>query len=61
MQAVGHRESLSRGLIWEINVHPLLASSPIDTVHKNKCTDKRFSEIADSLEHGFVKQQLSFL
>ena len=35
----------SRGLINELNFLPLSAFSPIDTVHKNKCSDKRFSYI----------------
>ena len=32
----------------QINVLPLPAFGPLDTVHKNKCSDERFSYIQDA-------------
>ena len=37
-----------------------VAFSPLDSVHKKKYLDNRFSWIEDGLEHNFVKQQLTF-
>ena len=51
MQSVGFSLSLS-------DVPPLLAFSPLDTVHKNKCSDKRFNKIKDCLGCGFEQQPL---
>ena len=51
MQSVGFSLSLS-------DVPPLLAFSPLDTVHKNKCSDKTFNKIKDCLGCGFEQQPL---
>ena len=42
-QAVGLMYSIQEGYFHQINVLPLLALGPLNTVYKNKCLDKRFS------------------
>ena len=42
MKVVDLRDSLQEGSFNQINVFPLLACSPFDTLHKNKRSDKRF-------------------
>lgn len=39
----------------------MLAFSSLDTVHKNKFSDKRFSKIEDCLGSTFVKQRRNFV
>ena len=44
-----------RRLFSLTNVLSLLAFGPLDTVHKNKRSDKRFSKTQDSLERVFYE------
>ena len=44
-----------------MNVLPLFAFGPLDTVHKNKRSDERFGQIEDGLELAFVKQRINFV
>ena len=54
-------EQLINGFAELINVLPLLALSPLDTVQKNRYSDKRSSSIVDYLGRSFVKQRLNFV
>ena len=44
-----------------MNVLPLFAVGPLDTVHKNKSSDERFGQIEDGLELAFVKQRINLI
>lgn len=38
----------------------MLTLGPLYTVHKDKCSDKRFSWIEDRLGRSFIKRRLNF-
>ena len=61
MQPVGLMYSLQEDCFHSINLLSLVAFGHFDKIHKYKYSGKRFSQIQDKLECGFVKQLLNFV
>ena len=65
-QRAGYQHEVESAIIYassgfEVSFIRGLALSPLDIVHRNIRSEKRFSYIQDSLERGFVKQRLNFV